>query len=112
MDKKKIDKLVEETINSMDDAGRAMPAPFLMTRINARMSKEIEKANYWEKAIGFLTRPAFAFPALALVLIINFWMMQSSSTNTKKSGFENQLVVNDGYSINSATSLFDIENTP
>ncbi|MFT3979370.1 MAG: hypothetical protein QM687_02800 [Ferruginibacter sp.] len=110
MDKNKIDKLVNETIDSMDGAAQAMPAPFLMTRIRARMNNEDEKQNYWERAISFLTRPAFAFPALALVLLLNFWMMNFSAGSNVRSSMDNQLVVNDGYSISSATSLFDIEN--
>ena len=114
MDKKNTDNLVEETIHCMDGAAKATPAPFLITRIRARLTNAgAENASYWERAIDFLTRPAFAFPALAIVLIINFWMMQSSSVaNNLPTGTENQYVVNDGYSISSPISLFDIENNP
>ena len=113
MDKNKIDKLVQETIDSMDGSSRAMPAPYLATRLKARISNEADRLSYWEKAIAFLTRPAFAFPALALVLVINLWIMNSSSPeNNIQHSPENQLVINDGYSISSATSLFDIENQP
>lgn len=111
MEKKKLDKMVEETINSMDAADKAMPAPFLLTRIHARMNREREQATYWERAIGFLTKPIVAFPAIALVLIINFWMMHTASNEVAdKMVFDNQVLINDGYSINTATSLFDIEN--
>lgn len=113
MDKSNTQKLIEETIHSMDGAAKAEPAPFLITRIRARMNSGAENASYWERAIEFLTSPAFAFPALAIVLVVNFWMMQSSSVaDNLPAATENQYVVNDGYSISSPTSLFDIENNP
>ena len=40
MNTNKIAELVEETLNSMDGANRAGPAPYLLTRINAQMGKQ------------------------------------------------------------------------
>ena len=64
-----INKLIEESLNSMDDVKRAEPKPFLFTRINARMNKGME--SVWEKAGWFITRPAVALAVVCLVLIIN-----------------------------------------
>ena len=64
-----INKLIEESLNSMDDVKRAEPKPFLFTRINARMNKGTE--SVWEKAGWFITRPAVALAVVCLVLIIN-----------------------------------------
>ena len=64
-----INKLIEESLNSMDDVKRAEPKPFLFTRINARMNKDTE--SVWEKAGWFITRPAVALAVVCLVLIIN-----------------------------------------
>ena len=64
-----INKLIEESLNSMDDVKRAEPKPFLFTRINARMNKGTE--SVWEKAGWFITRPAVALAVICLVLIIN-----------------------------------------
>ena len=66
---KNINKLIEESLNSMDDVKRAEPKPFLFTRINARMNKGRE--SVWEKAGWFITRPAVALAVVCLVLIIN-----------------------------------------
>ena len=66
---KNINKLIEESLNSMDDVKRAEPKPFLFTRINARMNKSTE--SVWEKAGWFITRPAVALAVVCLVLIIN-----------------------------------------
>ena len=110
MDKNKLDKLVEETINSMDAANPAMPAPFLLTRIRARMDRE-EPASAWEKVSAFLAKPLVAFPALTLVLALNFWIIKSSvpDHSTSNSG-DYSKVSTDDYSLSTATSLFDIEN--
>ena len=64
-----INKLIEESLNSMDDVKRAEAKPFLFTRINARMNKGTE--SVWEKAGWFITRPAVALAVVCLVLIIN-----------------------------------------
>ncbi|MBC7937683.1 MAG: hypothetical protein H7Y86_20230 [Rhizobacter sp.] len=109
MDKNKLDKLVEETINSMDAADPAMPAPFLLTRIKARMDLE-NAAGAWEKVSAFLAKPLVAFPALTLVLALNFWIIKSSvPDNSVSNAADYSKVSTDDYSLSTATSLFDIE---
>jgi len=110
MDKNKLDKLVEETLNSMDAAGSAMPAPFLLTRIRARMDRELVPTT-WEKISAFLAKPLVALPALVMVLLLNFWIIQSSvSDNNGASASDYSKVSTDDYSLSTATSLFDFEN--
>lgn len=110
MDKNKLDKLVQDTINSMDNAERAQPAPFLLTRIRARMERE-EVAGVWEKVSAFLAKPLVAFPALAIVLALNFWIIRSSvNNNSSSSASDYSKVTTDDYSLSTATSLFDLEN--
>lgn len=110
MDKNKLDKLVEETINSMDAAERAMPAPFLLTRIRTGLAKET-LSTPWEKVSAFLAKPLVAFPALVLVLVLNFWIIRSAvSTDNTLPPADYSKVSTDDYSLGNATSLFDIEN--
>lgn len=110
MDKHKLDKLVEETVNSMDAAGKAMPAPFLLTRIRARMDRE-NNGSTWEKLSAVLARPLVAFPALLVVLALNFWIIRSSvNDNSSSTPADYSKVTTDDYSISTATSLFDFEN--
>ncbi len=110
MEKNKLDKLVEETLNSMDAAGSAMPAPFLLTRIRARMDRE-SNPTAWEKIGAILTRPLVAFPALVMVLALNFWIIRSSvPDNSSSSASDYSKVSTDDYSLSTATSLFDFEN--
>ncbi|RYD78104.1 MAG: hypothetical protein EOP53_11795 [Sphingobacteriales bacterium] len=111
MDKNKLNKLVEETMNSMDVAGKATPAPFLLTRINARMEREDAYSTIWEKVSAFIAKPAVAFPVLAVVLAINFFIIRSSvNNNSSSSASDYSKVATDDYSLSTATSLFDFEN--
>lgn len=110
MEKNKLDKLVEETLNSMDAAGRATPAPFLLTRIRARMGREPVPTT-WEKISAILAKPLVAVPALVMVLVFNFWIIQSSvGDNSGSSAADYSKVSTDDYSLSTATSLFDFEN--
>jgi hypothetical protein len=109
MDKNKLDKMVEETINSMDASERAMPAPFLLTRIKAGLVRETA-VTPWEKISAFLVKPFVAFPALAVVLVLNFWIIRSSVSPDSLPSSDYSKVSTDDYSLGNATSLFDIEN--
>lgn len=110
MDKNKLDKLVEDTINSMDAAERAMPAPFLLTRIRSRLAREASSTS-WEKISAFLAKPLVAFPAVAIMLALNFWIIRSAvSTGNDLPSTDYSKISTDDYSLGNATSLFDIEN--
>ena len=59
-------EMVEQTLNSMDGAERATPAPFLLTRINAKMNREQPSA--WERFGIFLSRPIIALTTIAFLI--------------------------------------------
>ncbi len=65
------DKKIEEILSSLDGAQRASAPDFFYTRLKARMEKELVnvpgKAGIW--------RPAYAFAALLLVLVINAFVI-------------------------------------
>ena len=67
--KEHLDKLINETLASMDAVSRAEVKPFLLTRIHARMNREVE--SVWEKAGWFIGRPAVAFSGLCMIILIN-----------------------------------------
>lgn len=112
MDKNNIQKLVNQAMESMDGAQKASPAPYLLTRINARMQNADRAVGFWEKLLMAFTKPAIAFPALAIVFALNFWLITKSGSDTKALTNEYKLVTNDDYSLSTATSLFDFENLP
>jgi hypothetical protein len=109
MKKENLDKLVQETLSSLDGATRAVPAPFLLTRINARMGNAQEATSIWERAGVMLTRPRVAFSVLVAVVLMNFLIITSADDQGNASSQTTQ-VNTDEYSLNTASSLYDFEN--
>ncbi len=103
-----INKLIEDTLNSVDDIHRAEPKPFLLTRINARMNNGT--ASVWEKAGWLITRPAVAFTGLCLIVLINVLvMMKTDFLDTGNTA--DQVAVNsvdEFYS--TVATIYDLEN--
>lgn len=104
-----INKLIEEALGSVDGVERATPKPFLLTRINARMSRVTESA--WEKAGRFVGRPAVAFTGLCMVLLVNAIVIVSNKPSTPAIATE-QVAQNttDEFSYTVAT-IYDTDNT-
>ena len=104
-----INKLVEEALNSVEDVQHAVAKPFLFTRINARMSKEVESA--WEKFGWFITRPAVALTGLCMILLINAIVIITNKTANDVAATE-QVAQNsaDEFSYTVST-IYDNENT-
>lgn len=76
----KINQLIDDTLNSLDNIKRASPLPFLLTRINARSNKSSETT--WEKAGWFIGRPSIAIAGLAFILFINGMAIVFNKTDT------------------------------
>lgn len=60
-------KKIEDLLSSLDKTARATAPDFFYTRLKARMEKELAP----ESPKPWVLRPAFAFAALILILIIN-----------------------------------------
>jgi hypothetical protein len=104
----RIEKLVEETINSFDDAKRAEAKPFLLTRIYARMQNQDGSQNIWTRAGSFLSTPRIALAGLLLIIIINATIILKN-TNTENNAVQNTTTVKDEFAIN-VISIYDFEN--
>jgi hypothetical protein len=103
-----INKLVEEAMSSLEDAQRAAPAPFLLTRIRARMNRPT--GSLWEKAVFFISRPAIAFTGICLVLLINVLVIAYNKTSDNTAS--EMIVQNTADEFTyTTTSIYDIENT-
>jgi hypothetical protein len=106
MNDNNVDKNIDAALNSFDGANRAMPKPFLFTRLMARMNRAEE--NSWEKALRFIARPTVAIAGLCLVIGINAVVLFN---NTGKTTVADQAYNNtDEFSTNVA-SLYNFENT-
>ena len=107
MDQKKLDKLIDETMDCMAGAERATPAPFLLTRLQAGLQRE--EVSYWERISVFLCRPSVAVVAVLLVLMVNIFIY--TYNNTSPGTFQTLSTGVDEYSMINPAVLFDIENT-
>lgn len=112
MNNEKLNRLIEDTMQSMDGAGRAEPAPFLLTRINARL--KAQRPSVWERISMLVSSPRIVFPAVGFVVMVNLFMysyelgfLQASpgaETNT------NMQASADVLTPNISTAFFDLEN--
>jgi hypothetical protein len=110
MDNSKVNKLVDETLNSMDGAQRATPAPYLLTRINARL-KDRRPTSSWDFLGQVLARPVTAFATIILVFLINLFIYTSNDNDPNgTSSSRNNPGLIDDYSMTNATAIYDLEN--
>jgi hypothetical protein len=105
-----INKLIEEALNSVDDAQRAEPQPFLLTRIHARMNKGTE--SVWEKVSWFISRPAVAFTGLCMILLLNVMVVvYNKTTDSTNVAEQTAQTPADDFSYTVVT-IYDNDNTP
>ncbi|RZM08533.1 MAG: hypothetical protein EOO88_50080 [Pedobacter sp.] len=105
---KRIEQNVEQALNSFDGAQKASPAPYLETRINARLKQALQKSNFWQQAVAFLSKPAVVVVTLLFIFAVNFIVLSSGDT-TKKNIASGTTNVNTDFAIN-VSSMYDIEN--
>ncbi len=105
--RKPIDQIIDETLNSLDDAHRAEPKPFLFTRIKGRMLAA--KENSWERASRFITKPSFAISSLVLVIAFNIIIIAHHHSGNS-SAVQFTSATTDAFSVSDVAND-DIENT-
>lgn len=107
-DNEYINKMTGEALQSVDDAKRAAPKPYLLTRINARLSNRTETA--WERAGRFIARPAVVIAGLCMIIGINVSIIVLNNAPASSNAIAEPQATPDEFSTNIAT-LYDIENT-
>ena len=101
------EKLVEDTLNSMDQHNEILPAPYLLTRINARIQAKTQ-VTFWDKISSIITRPGIAFICLIFIVLINFIIIMSENSNTNS--LDAVSVESQNFSVANSTLYFDLEN--
>ena len=104
-----ISKLIDETLNSIDNVGRAVPAPFLLTRVNARLSRL--KENTWEKMFRFVGRPAVAITGVTMLILINVTAIILYRTDSFAPISEQGMQAPPDEFSYAFSTIYDIENT-
>jgi hypothetical protein len=107
--KKHIDKMAEEALSSIDGAERAIPKPYLLTRVKARMDRKNE--TVLERSGSFILRPVFVIAGLCLVIGINALVIafNKNTADTDSYAVNEQTTSADEFGTTVAT-LYDIEN--
>ena len=100
-----IDKLIDDTLNSLDGAGRATPKPYLFTRLNARMQKANEGA--WDNVLRFISRPTVAIAVLCLVIVVNAVAVKDNYNSTATSTTADDTQYASAYEYNNSVAVLD-----
>lgn len=109
-DNNHINKLVDDTLNSMDHHKRATPRPYLLTRINARLLNR-DGSTIWDRLTSIITRPAVAMAGLIFIIMLNILIISSNKGSANYNGSQQETVADgQGFSIATTTALYDIEN--
>lgn len=100
-----IQRKVENVMESLSGIERQEPAPFFYTRVQARLMKQ--KKNFWESTARTITRPAFAFLSIALIVLVNSFVVLSITADQAKPE-RSEVAIADEY--RSTNSFYDLEN--
>ncbi len=101
-------KQVEEILGSLDGNQRAAVPDYFFTRLKARMERSFEQEQTPEKS--WLLRPAFAITALAVVLLINAFVILKDDATKDKSTNEVETIqsIAAEYSLNDNSPVYDL----
>ena len=101
-------KQVDEILGSLDGSRRAAVPDFFYTRLKARMEKGLEQGQSLNKS--WLLRPAFAITALAVVLLINAFVILKDDATKDNSTNEVETLqsIAAEYSLNDNSPVYDL----
>ncbi len=108
MENKQEGKNIEEILNSLNNINRASPAPFLLTRIQARMNNQSSPANLWSKLAGFISKPSVAMAAIVILLLLNITAITVRKQQGQKSSVTQSFSERDEFAITSV-NMYDPE---
>ena len=100
-----IQKRIDEAMDSILNIGQATPQPFFYTRLVARIERQDN--NGWERVTGFISRPAFAFITVSMVLMLNIYVALNETSPSANSSEISEVATADDLGTN---TFYDIEN--
>ena len=111
MDKNRIEKSVNASLESLDGIQRATAKPFLLTRVMAKVNGAKGVQNLWTKAGAFISRPAIAIAGIFLFLLINTGIIIFSSSNdsNKSVVVQSNNAASNEFAVNTGV-IYDFEN--
>lgn len=98
----------DQVLGSIDGMERATANPFLYTRIMAQLN---QPESNWEKVANWISKPGFAFGAVALFLSINVWVFikdkEANSANMAVKARQTEQLIAAEFSGTSSYSLVE-----
>jgi hypothetical protein len=107
---KKLESAIEAALNSVENIQRAAPAPYLLTRISAKIGSPAK--NSWENIAAFISRPAVIVAGIGLVLTINITVLFYKNYAPSNAATERSFTISadDEDEYNSLATIDNIEN--
>lgn len=108
MENSQRNKNIEDILNSLNDINRASPAPFLLTRIQARMSNQSVQINAWSRLASFISKPAVAMAGIVILLLLNITAITVRKQQGQKNSITQSFSERDEFAITSV-NMYDPE---
>ncbi len=108
--KQQLEQQVEAAMNALDGAEKAMPKPFLLTRIQAKLHAKQE--TIWDKCLYFISRPAIAIVVVGIVIALNVFVVvnDNKTDETITDEVQNSFTTDDDDDVAANTLILDNEN--
>ena len=103
----KLNKKIADALASVEGIQRAAAPDFFYARLEGRMLRE---KNVWEKISSFVARPAIAFGCMAVIILMNSFIIFSDLNRKDSNVPASELASVDEYTEISNSSLFEFEN--
>ena len=100
-----IQKRIDEAMDSILNIGQVTPQEFFYTRLMARIERQ--ENSGWERITGLVSRPAFAFITVSLVLMLNIYVALNETSPSANSSEMSEIATADDLGTN---TFYDIEN--
>jgi len=105
--KQEIEKMVEETLNSLDGMQRAEPRAYFFTRLQQKIQNR--KKSLWDELERFIARPAVALIGVVLLIVLNISLIITKEESPGPANEQEEQAFAEEYSL-SDTSIYDYEN--
>ena len=99
----------EEIINSLDGIQRAEPAPFLYTRVHARLLRN-ERSTVFT-IFRYITKPSFVMAVVMLIILVNGFIMYNGLEMQQNQEDMSQTIAAE-YGRQNSINPYDLNETP
>jgi hypothetical protein len=99
----------EEILNSLDGIQRAEPAPFLYTRVHARLLSNQNSTVF--TILRYITKPSFVMALVMLIILVNGYIMFNRIEMQENQEEMNQSIAAE-YGRQNAINPYDLNEAP